>query len=152
MTHVARFESPLGPLTVEVSDAGVHRVGFDQSALPQGAPHPLLDLARTQLGEYFDGRRQQFELPLAPRGTAFQQRVWQALLAVGYGRTCSYAEIAVAVGVPRAVRAVGAANGRNPIAIVIPCHRVIGSNGRLTGYASGLPRKAALLQLEGLRA
>jgi methylated-DNA-[protein]-cysteine S-methyltransferase len=148
MIHVDCIESPLGALGVEVSDAGVHRIGFDGAAPGHRASHPLLAQLRAELDEYFDGRRQTFDLPLAPRGTAFQLRVWQALREVGYGRTCSYAAIAAVVGAPRAVRAVGAANGRNPIAIVIPCHRVIGSNGGLTGYAAGLPRKQALLRLE----
>jgi methylated-DNA-[protein]-cysteine S-methyltransferase len=147
MIHRACIESPLGTLAIEVSDAGVHRIGFD-AAQPAHGAHPLLLDVQRQLDEYFTGRRRQFELPLAPRGTAFQQRVWQALCDVGYGRTCSYAAIAAAIDAPRAMRAVGAANGNNPIAIVIPCHRVIGSNGRLTGYAGGLTRKEMLLHLE----
>jgi methylated-DNA-[protein]-cysteine S-methyltransferase len=148
MNHVACFESPLGALTVEVSDAGVHRIAFDRGPPGQAGAHPLLARVRDQLDAYFNGQQHSFDLPLAPQGTGFQQRVWQALLTVDYGRTCSYAAIAAAIEAPRAVRAVGAANGRNPIAIVIPCHRVIGSSGRLTGYSAGLSRKEALLQLE----
>ena len=102
-----------------------------------------------QLDEYFAGRRQRFELPLAPQGTAFQQAVWQALLQIPFGQTRCYSALAAEIERPKAVRAVGAANGANPIAIIIPCHRVIGSDGSLTGYAGGLPRKALLLKLEG---
>ena len=101
-----------------------------------------------QLQEYFDGRRDVFELPLAPQGTPFQQRVWEALLSIPFGETCSYLDLARAIGQPSAMRAVGAANGRNPIPIVIPCHRVIGSNGALVGFGGGLDIKAALLALE----
>lgn len=104
---------------------------------------------RRQLEEYFLGTRQAFDLPLAPAGTAFQQKAWQALLDIPYGSTASYREQAVRIGNVKAVRAVGLANGRNPIAIVVPCHRVIGSDGSLTGYAGGLPIKRALLELEG---
>src|SRR5690606_2858665 len=99
--------------------------------------------------EYFSGSRREFDLSLAPRGTAFQQRVWAELLQVGYGRTASYADIARAIGNPKAVRAVGLANGRNPIPIIIPCHRIIGSSGTLTGYGGGLPMKQKLLEIEG---
>jgi methylated-DNA-[protein]-cysteine S-methyltransferase len=101
-----------------------------------------------QLDGYFAGERRSFELALAPLGTEFQRRVWQALAAIPYGETTTYAAIARAVGKPKAVRAVGAANGKNPISIVVPCHRVIGQNGTLTGYAGGLPSKQRLLELE----
>lgn len=101
-----------------------------------------------QLDAYFAGERRSFELKLAPRGTEFQRRVWQALAAIPYGETTTYAAIARAIGKPKAVRAVGAANGRNPISIVVPCHRVIGQDGTLTGYAGGLPSKRRLLELE----
>lgn len=104
--------------------------------------------AATQVQSYFAGERFVFDVPLAPEGTPFQQSVWQALLTIPYGETCSYADIATTLNKPKAVRAVGAANGRNPIPIIIPCHRVIGSNGRLTGYAGGLDTKSYLLQLE----
>ena len=104
--------------------------------------------ALTQLTEYFAGQRQVFDLPLDLRGTPFQQRVWQAVLVVPYGETRTYGQIAVAIGKPAAARAVGAANGRNPISIVVPCHRVIGASGSLTGYAGGLERKRLLLELE----
>ena len=104
-----------------------------------------------QLTEYFSGKRQTFELELAPRGTPFQLAVWNALLAIPYGDTISYAELARRIGKPAAVRAVGAANGANPIPVIIPCHRVIGSNGTLTGYGGGIERKQWLLALEGRR-
>lgn len=109
----------------------------------------VLAETRRQLEEYFAGTRQAFDLPLAPAGTAFQQQAWQALLDIPYGSTASYREQAVRIGNVKAVRAVGLANGRNPIAIIIPCHRVIGSDGSLTGYAGGLPIKRALLEHEG---
>jgi methylated-DNA-[protein]-cysteine S-methyltransferase len=103
-----------------------------------------------QLADYFAGRRRQFDLPLdLSHGTAFQQSVWQALLAIAPGRTTSYGALALAVGKPAAVRAVGAAVGRNPISVIVPCHRVLGADGSLTGYAGGLERKRALLELEG---
>jgi methylated-DNA-[protein]-cysteine S-methyltransferase len=113
---------------------------------PEAAPLPAL---RRQLAEYFAGRRRAFELPLAPAGTAFERRVWAELEAIPYGETRSYAEVAAAIGRAAACRAVGRANGRNPISIVIPCHRVIGSDGSLTGYGGGLPIKRFLLRLEG---
>ncbi len=110
----------------------------------------VLRLAARQLDEYFAKTRRTFELPLAPEGTPFQQRVWRALLAIPFGQTCSYGHIARVIGRPAASRAVGAANGRNPIAIIVPCHRVIGSTGTLTGYGGGLPMKQWLLDHEGL--
>jgi methylated-DNA-[protein]-cysteine S-methyltransferase len=112
----------------------------------------LLEPARRQLAEYFAGERTEFDLPLRPAGAPFQLRVWEALLTIPYGETASYGEIAREIGHPTAFRAVGAANGQNPIAIVVPCHRVIGSNGSLTGYGGGLPAKRALLDLEAGRA
>ncbi len=111
--------------------------------------HELVDALRRRLDAYFEGRPVAFDLPLAPAGTPFQQSVWNALCGIPYGETVSYAEIARRVGRPSAVRAVGAANGRNPIAILIPCHRVIGADARLVGYGGGLERKAWLLRHEG---
>ena len=111
----------------------------------------LLRRAARELEEYFAGERRDFTLPLAPAGTPFQQRVWRALEAIPYGETRTYAQIAAAVGNPRAVRAVGGANHRNPLPVVIPCHRVIGADGSLTGYAGGLERKTLLLGLERTR-
>jgi len=124
-----------------------------QAAMPRGGrfrqDRQLLPELRRQLAEYFAGTRRAFALPLAPAGTEFERRVWQALGAIPYGETRSYAEVAQAIGRPAACRAVGRANGRNPIAIVIPCHRVIGSDGSLTGYGGGLDLKRFLLDLEG---
>jgi methylated-DNA-[protein]-cysteine S-methyltransferase len=112
---------------------------------------PLLLAAARQLNDYLKGRRRAFDLPLAPCGTAFQRAVWQALLDIPFGQTCSYGQIAAAVGSLKAARAVGLANNKNPIAIIIPCHRVIGADGRLVGYAGGLHIKEKLLTLEGCR-
>ena len=109
----------------------------------------LIDV-RKQLEQYFGGERKQFDLPLAANGTDFQRRVWQSLCAIPFGQTTSYGQLAAALGNPNASRAVGLANGKNPIAIVVPCHRVIGANGTLTGYAGGLENKRMLLELEGV--
>jgi methylated-DNA-[protein]-cysteine S-methyltransferase len=122
----------------------------DGSAPPDAVERstPLLERAGAQLDEYFAGKRRSFDLPLAPRGTEFQREVWAVLRAIPFGTTWSYARVALRLGRPGAVRAVGAANGSNPIAIVIPCHRVVGSDGSLTGYGGGLPRKRWLLAHE----
>jgi len=119
--------------------------------LPDGfekAQTPLLLKAAKQLDEYFNGKRKEFDLPLAPRGTEFQNKVWKALQAIPFGKTCSYGQLAAMTGNPKACRAVGMANNRNPIPVIIPCHRVIGHNGALTGYAGGLELKQKLLELE----
>nr|HEX4318699.1 methylated-DNA--[protein]-cysteine S-methyltransferase [Kofleriaceae bacterium] len=121
------------------------------AADPVAKPTGVLRDAARQLADYFAGTRRDFDLPLAPRGTGFQQIVWRGLLAIPFGETCSYGELAAAIGRPAASRAVGAANGANPIAIIIPCHRVIGSDRTLTGYGGGLPVKKWLLAHEGLR-
>ncbi len=120
------------------------------SAVPPGAPEDRAAFAevRAQLEAYFEGKRTTFDLALAPVGTDFQRRVWKALAAIPYGTTTTYAAIARAIGKPRAVRAVGAANGKNPLSIVVPCHRVIGQDGTLTGYGGGLANKRRLLELE----
>ena len=112
------------------------------------AETPLIQKAASQIKEYLDGKRKQFKLPLAPRGTEFQLAVWRALEKIPYGETRSYKEIAAAIGRPKAVRAVGMANNRNPISIIVPCHRVIGHDGKLVGYGGGLPLKQRLLELE----
>ncbi|RRD67225.1 methylated-DNA--[protein]-cysteine S-methyltransferase [Comamonadaceae bacterium OH2310_COT-174] len=154
------IDSPVGRLLIAASDEGLHAIEFPQGRHPvkrdthwqesrQESPHPLLSEAARQLGEYFAGQRRVFDLPLAPQGTDFQQRVWQALRAIPYGQTRSYAQLATAIGQPKAMRAVGAANGRNPLSIVVPCHRVIGANGSLVGFGGGLPVKTFLLRLEG---
>jgi methylated-DNA-[protein]-cysteine S-methyltransferase len=132
--------------------SGIRAVEFGPHASAEGErndSHPLLCEAARQLRAYFSGDLRVFDLPLDLQGTEFQMRVWRALIAIPYGATRSYSQIALAIGAPRAVRAVGAANGANPIAIVVPCHRVIGSGGRLTGYGGGLPLKRRLLELEG---
>ena len=153
--HYCRFDSPVGPLTVAASDAGLHAIELPQNRHPQRRlgwvpkEHPVLGEARRQLQEYFDGERREFDLPLAPQGTLFQRQVWLALADIPYGSTISYAQLAMRVGRPAAMRAVGAANGRNPLPIVLPCHRVIGADGSLTGFGGGLPTKRFLLQLEG---
>jgi methylated-DNA-[protein]-cysteine S-methyltransferase len=150
------IRSPVGELTLVATaealvalvwrTAGHGRVPFDNAR--QQPRHPLLRETSRQLGDYFAGKRRAFELALEFRGTDFQQRVWAALLTIPYGETRTYGQIAAQIGNPTAVRAVGAANGRNPIAIIAPCHRVIGMNGSLTGFGGGLDAKAHLLSLE----
>jgi len=152
-----RVESPVGRLRLIGSDDGLAAVlwnGQDPRQVPlrniSAAPgHPLLAETTRQLNEYFAGTRRAFTLPLDFSGTEFQQTVWRALLTIPFGETRSYGQIARQISQPAAVRAVGAANGRNPIPIIAPCHRVIGSTGRLTGFGGGLPAKAWLLALEG---
>ncbi|WP_205312377.1 methylated-DNA--[protein]-cysteine S-methyltransferase [Rheinheimera maricola] len=139
--------SPLGQINISATSSGISEILFSNTAINH-APSALTELAAGQLQAYFAGTLQQFNLPLAATGTAFQQQVWQALCEVPFGTTCSYADIARRINNIKAVRAVGAANGRNPLAIVVPCHRVIGANGTLTGYAGGLEKKAWLLQHE----
>jgi len=148
------IDSPVGRLLLAGDDSGLKLIGFpDGKGRLEPAPDWTLDEncfreAQAQLAEYFAGRRTEFDLKLAPRGTAFQLAVLQALQAIPYGETRSYQDIAEALGKPKAVRAVGAANGRNPLPIVIPCHRVIGKNGSLTGFGGGLATKEFLLRLE----
>jgi methylated-DNA-[protein]-cysteine S-methyltransferase len=147
----ARLETPVGTLTLVVGEVGLRAVLFPGEASPEGAvegTHPLLASAQQQLREYFTGERRTFELPLDPVGTPFQRRCWLALSSIPYGRTLSYGEQARRLGHPRAARAVGAANARNPISIVLPCHRVVGANGALTGYGGGLDAKRLLLEHE----
>lgn len=137
----------MGILRLETDGAALTGVEFCEG--PCTAPrNALLCLAAQQLREYLSGGRRTFSLPLAPRGTPFQRAVWRALCDIPYGQTRSYAQVAAAVGNPRAARAVGMACNRNPIGILIPCHRVVGANGALTGYAGGMDKKAALLELE----
>lgn len=141
------LSSPVGTLEIHADEHALLSVQFCDSALP-AEENALTRETRAQLNAYFLGELMQFDLPLKPTGTAFQQQVWQQLIRIPYAETCSYKEVAEQVGQIKAMRAVGAANGRNPIAIIVPCHRVIGSNGRLTGYAGGLQRKAWLLEHE----
>ncbi len=156
MTLYTYFDSPLGRMLLTSNGcalSGVYFVGQKHAAMPAGdwAQEPCAALfaqAQTELAQYFAGERKCFDLPLAPAGTSFQTRVWQALRAIPCGTTRTYKELAQSLGVPRSGRAVAAAVGRNPISVVAPCHRVIGSDGSLTGYAGGLERKRALLELE----
>ena len=155
-THYTTMDSPVGPLLLTTDGEaltgvymGEHRHGPEVDATwvhDENSP-PLVE-ARRQLAAYFGGTRTEFDLPLAPAGTEFQQRVWRELRAIGFGQTLSYGELARRIGSPNASRAVGLANGRNPLSIVVPCHRVIGANGKLTGYGGGIDRKATLLDLE----
>lgn len=140
------FDSPVGPLCVQEEDGALIALNFGAGQVQQ--PTPLLLEAQRQLTEYFAGQRQDFSLPLEMRGTPFQKRVWQALCTIPYGQTRTYGQIAAQIGNPKACRAVGMANNRNPIAIIVPCHRVIGSDGTLVGYGGGLHIKEALLSLE----
>jgi AraC family transcriptional regulator, regulatory protein of adaptative response / methylated-DNA-[protein]-cysteine methyltransferase len=163
--HVEAFDSPLGRLAVAATDEGIcllefgdpHRVTAQAARLRRwfGGPivpgmHPHLEALRDELRDYFAGTRRTFTVPLAVRGTPFERRTWEALRAIPHGETRSYADIARAIGSPDAVRAVGSANGRNRIAIVVPCHRVVNADGRLGGYGGGLWRKQRLLELEGV--
>jgi len=142
------IESPLGPLTIERTTSGISKVYFAESnAITTKIPKSLV-LVCTQLQSYFKGDRIEFEVDLDPEGTPFQKRVWNELLKIPYGKTRSYQQIANHLGDPKVIRAAASANGKNPIAIIIPCHRVIGSDGSLTGYAGGLSRKKWLLEHE----
>jgi methylated-DNA-[protein]-cysteine S-methyltransferase len=148
--------SPLGELKLIASDQGLTAILWEnddpkrvqQGVMAENKTHPILIETERQLQDYFSGKLEQFSLPLHFIGTAFQRQVWTALLGIPFGETRTYGQIAQHIGHPKAVRAVGAANGRNPISIVTPCHRVIGSDGKLTGFAGGLKAKAYLLALE----
>ena len=150
------MDSPVGALKLVAHDHALVAVMWDNedhkrvrlAELIEDHQHPMLLRVKKQLEQYFAGQRQQFDLPLDFQGTDFQQQVWQTLLTIPYGETRSYKEIAVQIGNEKAVRAVGAANGRNPISIIAPCHRVIGSGGALVGFAGGLDKKQILLSLE----
>ena len=157
------FQSPLGKMIIAATDKGLAGTWFagqrhlpsqlvEPYVWPEDADHPVLKQAIAQLTEYFAGTRTVFDLPLdLDYGTPFQQTVWQALLAIPQGGTTSYGELSSRIGKPAAVRAVGAAIGRNPVSVIVPCHRVLGADGSLTGYAGGLDKKTALLKLEGAR-
>ena len=160
MERMLFIETPVGKLGITASDEAVTRIFFGREyrnrRRPRNAPEtctpetagPLLLQAAAELAEYFAGTRREFTLPLAPAGTPFQQAVWEALRTIPYGETRTYGQIAAQIGRPTACRAVGMANNRNPIAIVVPCHRVVGSTGALVGYAGGLGGKTHLLNLE----
>lgn len=141
-------ETPMGTITLTEEDCALTGLHFGKQSLAEERETPLLEEARIQLSQYFQGQRRVFDLPLQLKGTPFQRAVWQALVEIPYGETRSYGEIATAIGRPKATRAVGMANHVNPLAIVVPCHRVIGKNGSLTGYAGGLDFKRYLLNLE----
>ena len=158
-----RVQSPLGTILIAATVKGLTGLWFTENqrylpaqvagpgAWPEDAGHPVLKQVSLQLAEYFAGQRSHFDVPLDLRcGTAFQQSVWQALLKIELGETLSYGDVSQRIGNPAAVRAVGGAVGRNPVSIIVPCHRVVGSNGTLTGYGGGLDRKTALLRLEGV--
>lgn len=154
VTYYTHFDSPIGKLLVAGTETSVTQIGFPAHSQKRkiaahwiNNPQPFTDTCR-QLSLYFDRRLTTFDLPIQPSGTEFQQRVWQHVLRIPYGCTTNYGDIAAAIGNPNASRAVGSANGRNPIPIVIPCHRVIGSDGSLTGFGGGLPTKRFLLELE----
>lgn len=166
--HFGKFMTPLGEMFLQAQDnylAGAwfleHRdclssgtqeikalIDLDAKATKEAGLPPILEQAKKELNLFFSGELKVFKTPLTPKGTPFQEQVWQALLAIPYGKTVSYADIAKSIGKELAVRAVGTAIGRNPISVIIPCHRVIGKNGTLTGYADGLERKKCLLDLE----
>jgi methylated-DNA-[protein]-cysteine S-methyltransferase len=154
MRYASTFASPIGALTAVVDeDAALTELRFAGQPPPDGVAWDDARCAhlRRELDEYFAGERREFTVALRPRGTEWQQRVWAALLRIPYGTTIDYRALAALAGNPRAVRAAGRANGTNPIPILIPCHRVIGANGGLTGYGGGLDAKAMLLRLEGVR-
>lgn len=147
--------SPIGDITIQSTSKGVSYVGFypvvamQTEVVDEHTLTPIL-ICISELNEYFNGDRTRFTVPLDTQGTHFQRQVWRALMDVEFGQSKSYQDIALAINNPKAVRAVGAANGKNPISIIVPCHRIIGANGKLTGYAGGLERKEWLLKHEGL--
>lgn len=150
MKRCYRIHSLMGNLTLVADEEGLKeiRFGWEIKEGEKEENHPLLQFAKKELEEYFQGKRKDFSVPLKPDGTVFQKKVWKALTEIPYGETRTYGEIAAAVGNEKASRAVGMANHCNPIPIIIPCHRVIGKNGKLTGYAGGLEKKTVLLELE----
>lgn len=150
MEHKCIYSAPTGKITIYANDEGINCVLLtaEGDVLENVMDSPTLAEAARQLDEYFAGERRSFDLPLVPKGTEFQKKVWNALREIPYGDTCTYGEIAAKIGNPKASRAVGMANNRNPLAIIVPCHRVIGANGSLTGYAGGLDMKKSLLDLE----
>lgn len=150
--YTCSYATPIGYLNLTTTDTHLVSCLFSDVAYPTTPEQPqVLQQTIAQLQEYFSGSRKQFELPLQPEGTDFQQKVWEQLNSIPFGKTASYLDVAKAVSGEKAIRAVGAANGKNPICLIVPCHRVIGSDGSLTGYAGGLWRKEWLLQHEGIR-
>jgi methylated-DNA-[protein]-cysteine S-methyltransferase len=159
MIRYARFATPLGPVFATATDDAVTGIYFEgQRHAPAISPewreelrHPPLAECAAQVIGYLEGKRDSFDLRLAPVGTAFQQRVWEEIARIPRGETLTYAQLAARAGAPGAARAAGAATGRNPLSVVVPCHRVVGSSGSLTGYAGGIARKVRLLEIEGAR-
>jgi methylated-DNA-[protein]-cysteine S-methyltransferase len=150
VTHT--INTPIGTVSIQAGDDAVHAVSFikDKSIITEGeTTHPLIQKCISQLQEYFEGKRKMFDLPLQQKGSPFQQNVWGQLLKIDYGKTISYLELSKRIGDVKAIRAVGTTNGKNQIAIIVPCHRVIGIDGSLTGYAGELWRKKWLLEHEG---
>lgn len=158
MRYYDTYDSPIGGMLLAATDDGLAGVYFDRQKHHPGKgrdwerdpANPHLKRAKSQLAEYFAGKRRKFDLALDPAGTDFQKAVWKAISGVAFGQTITYGELARRAGVPGSARAAGAATGRNPIGIVVPCHRIMGSDGSLTGYAGGLAKKRALLALEGV--
>lgn len=148
-TFAGCYESPIGLIEIDGTSEAVTSLNFVEQVSCELEPNSIVEEAIQQVSEYFLGTRTGFSLPIVLQGTDFQRLVWQQLLAIPFGRTVSYQDVANAIGNPRAVRTVGAANGQNPISIIVPCHRVVGSNGSLTGYGGGLWRKEWLLRHEG---
>lgn len=145
------FDTPVGPMALEEDGGGLTALYLPNSPMsPVGEETPLLARGKEELLAYLAGERRDFDLPLAPQGTPFQQRVWSALAEIPYGQTITYGELARRVGCPKGSRAVGQANHRNPLPILLPCHRVVGASGTLTGYGGGLELKEWLLRLEGI--
>ena len=156
MNYFTHYQSPVGRLTLQANDQGLLGAWFDvHTTAPDvfgtaSDDHPILQQAVQEFDEYFAGKRQQFDVPTDAQGTVFQKQVWSMLQTIPFGETWSYQDLAIAIDNPKAVRAVGLANGKNPISIIVPCHRVIGKNGKLTGYAGGVDKKQKLLALEGI--
>ena len=145
------FDTPVGPMALEGTEEGLTALYLPNCPMePAGKENPLLTRGRKELLEYFEGKRQTFDLPLNPQGTPFQRKVWSALSDIPYGQAITYGELARRVGCPKGSRAVGQANHRNPLPILLPCHRVVGTGGTLTGYGGGLELKEWLLRLEGI--
>ena len=144
----AVIQSPLGHIKIQEENNSITRIEFCTEEL-QSAENDLLKKVEDEIQAYFKGKKKSFSFEISPQGTKFQKEVWQELLRIPYGETISYLELANRLGDPKSIRAAASANGRNPIAIVVPCHRVIGTDGSMTGYAGGLERKRALLTLEG---
>ncbi len=144
------IETPLGTIEFKASEHGITQLIFCGTSKTAIKPSPITDQCKKQLQEYFSGGRNQFDVPLDPKGTTFQKSIWACLMDIPFGETRSYMDLANQINNPKAIRAVGGANGRNPISIIVPCHRVIGSDRSLTGYAGGVARKQWLLEHEGI--